>query len=116
LQLTKQLLERDNKVVVGVRSTKSEDLLNLQKQHDGKLSILKMDAASADSVHNWVANAAKELKVVDVRTLPPWCSVIQMRVVALQSIEPFGPFFVGVMIALNSLSNVGVSIRCGERL
>jgi short-subunit dehydrogenase involved in D-alanine esterification of teichoic acids len=73
VQLTRQLLERDNKVAVGVRNTKSEDLLKLQQRHEGKLTVLMMDAASSNSIHDWVADVAKEMKNVDVRPLFPTC-------------------------------------------
>ena len=69
LQLARQLLQRDNTVAVGVRDTGASGLAQLQKQHEGKLVVLNMDASSKDSITEWVGSVAEAMDHVDVRRL-----------------------------------------------
>lgn len=67
-QWVKQLLQRGNTVVAGVRQPDNASALrSLKAQHKEKLSILPLDVADLDSIADWSKNLKQEVGNIDVR-------------------------------------------------
>ena len=70
VQWVRQLLERDNRVLAGVRNPdKASKLKELKAQHKGQLSILSLDVADVDSIGDWAKLIKQKADTVDVCNL-----------------------------------------------
>ena len=68
VQWVKQLLQRGNKVVAGVRDPDNASTLrSLKAQHKDQLTILPLDVADLQSISDWSKNLKQEVGNIDVR-------------------------------------------------
>ena len=76
MQFVKQLLQRGNRVIAGVRTPdKAQALSDLQAHREQQLEVLQLDVQDMDSIAAWGHNVAERTDCADVRNTELPCSL-----------------------------------------